>query len=135
MKLSQAFANCGLDEIKALLDGGTLVIYSVARPTSPDKPIERSGALATFAFASPAFGDDAPSDAPGTVEARFVGNPINASGVGTPGFARAYKADGSTPVADFSAGPGDAEIKLSEVSTTANYPVALTRFRLQLPAE
>lgn len=133
MKLSEAFTNCGLDEIKALLDGGTLVIYSVARPASPDMPIERSGALATFAFASPAFGDG--PDEAGAIEARFVGNPVTASGVGTPGFARAYKADGSVPVADFSAGPGDAEIKLSEVSTMANYPIALTRFRFQPPAE
>lgn len=125
MKVAQAFASCGIDEIRASLDGGTLVIYSVARPASPDKPIERSGVLASFTFASPAFSADAPM---------FVSNPVVASNVGTPGFARAYKSDGSA-VADFSAGPGDAEIKLSEVSTTVNYPIALTKFRLAPSAD
>lgn len=134
MKVAQAFADCGMDEIRASLDGGTLAIYSVARPASPDKPIERSGVLATFTFASPAFSADAPSD-PNGVAAMFVSNPVVASGVGTPGFARAYKSDGSTAVADFSAGPGDSEVKLSEVSTTPNYPIALTKFRLDPSAD
>ncbi len=62
MKITQALAACGLDEIKAMLDGGKLVIYSVARPPSPDHPVERSGVLAAFTFASPAFGADRPPD-------------------------------------------------------------------------
>ena len=46
----------------------------------------------------------------------------------TPGFARAVKADG-TVVADFSAGPGDREVKFLEVSCSNGAPVTLTRFR------
>jgi hypothetical protein len=130
MKIAQAFASCGLDEIKALLDGGKLVIYSVAKPASPDKPIERSAVLATFAFASPAFHADALPDPDGAEAVVLADNPVIATGVGTPGFARAYKSDGSTAVADFSAGAGNCEIKLSEVSVTANYPIALTKFKL-----
>ena len=130
MKIAQAFAGCGLDEIKALLAGGTLVIYSVARPESPGKPIERSGVLATFTFASPAFGAEALSDS--KMAAAFVANPVTATGVGTPGFARAFKSDGAA-VADFSAGPGNTDIKLSEVSTSANYPIGLIGFRVRLP--
>ena len=55
MKVALAFVNCGIDELKALLDGGTLTVYSVARPFTPDSPVTRSGVLATFTFASPAF--------------------------------------------------------------------------------
>jgi hypothetical protein len=123
MKIAGAFASSGPDEIKAALDGGKLVIYSVARPPPADSPVERSGALATFTFASPAFGADQAS-------AAFESNPVLATGVGTPGFARAFKADGATPVADFSVGPGNCEIKLSEVSTTPNYPIGLTKLTL-----
>ena len=56
MNVATDFAACSVEEIKALLDGATLTVYSVARPLTADKPVDRSGVLATFAFASPAFG-------------------------------------------------------------------------------
>ncbi|MDR3516791.1 MAG: hypothetical protein P4M00_13325 [Azospirillaceae bacterium] len=124
MNIASAFGPFGLPEIKALLDGGTLTVYSVARPFSADLPVDRSGVLATFTFASPAFGDAVD----GFETPLFVANPVAASSVGTPGFARARRADG-TVVADFSAGPGDREIKFGEVSCSNGAPVRLTRFR------
>jgi hypothetical protein len=124
MNVTLDFVGRSLDELKALLDGGTLTIYSVARPLTADKPVERSGTLATFTFASPAFG--AASD---SLESPiFAANPVPASSVGTPGFARARKADGTT-IADFSAGPGDREVKFSEVSFSQGAPVKVTAFR------
>lgn len=124
MNVTSDLVGCSMDELKALLDGGTLTVYSVARPLTADQPVERSGTLATFTFASPSF-----SPAPDGVEnPLFVANPVPASSVGTPGFARARKADG-TVIADFSAGPGDREIKFSEVSFSQGAPVQLTAFR------
>jgi len=124
MNVTSDLAACSQDELKALLDGGTLTIYSVARPIIADQPVERSGILATFTFASPAFG--AASD--GLENPVFTTNPVAASSVGTPGFARARKADG-TAIADFSAGPGDREIKFSEVSFSQGALVKLTTFK------
>jgi len=124
MNVTLDFVSCSQEELKALLDGGTLTVYSVARPITADKPVERSGTLATFTFASPAFG--AASD--GFESPLFAANPVAASSVGTPGFARARKADG-TVIADFSAGPGDREIKFSEVSFSQGAPVKLTAFK------
>jgi hypothetical protein len=124
MKLAEQFANASADEIKALLDGGSLTVYSVARPTSADAPVDRSGQLAAFTFASPAFG--AATD--GLEAPNFLENPTPAAHVGTPGFARACKADG-TVVADFSAGPGDREIKFQDVSCSVGAPVRITQFK------
>jgi hypothetical protein len=124
MNVTLDFVGCSLDELKVLLDGGTLTVYSVARPLSADQPVERSGTLATFTFASPAFGPV--SD--GVESPLFAANPVAASSVGTPGFARARKADG-TVIADFSAGPGDREIKFTEVSFSQGAPVKLATFR------
>ena len=124
MNVTMDVAACSLDELKALLDGGTLTVYSVARPSTADQPVERSGTLATFTFASPAFG----AAADGVENPVFAANPIAATSVGTPGFARARKADGSV-VADFSAGPGDREIKFSEVSFSQGAPVKVTTFK------
>lgn len=124
MNVATAFADCSLEQLKALLDGGSLNVYSVARPLTADRPVDRSGLLATFTFASPAFaaGPD------GLETPMFVANPVAAASVGTPGFARALKADGSI-VADFSAGPGDREIKFLEVSCSHGAPVTLIRFK------
>jgi hypothetical protein len=136
MRLAEAFASASIDELKAALDGGTLVIYSTGRPPMPDHEVTRSAALVTYTFAAPAFGAD-PSNGEGgdgIVAPVFVESPVEAANVGTPSFARAFKADG-TVVADFSAGPGDSEVKLSEVSVTGGHPTAVTRMRMTLPAE
>lgn len=126
MNLATAFTNLSKDEIKALLDGGKLTIYSVARPISADIPVEFSSALAVFTFATPAFG--APE---GEFETpAFAENPVIASHVGTAGFARASKADG-TVVADFSVGPGGREIKLAEVSCSPGVPAKVVAFKLK----
>lgn len=124
MEVAQAYAGAGLDDIKAALAGGKLVVYSIARPLTPDDPVERSEVLVTYTFASPAFNGDEPA---------FAENPAVATGIGTPNFARAFNAEGAV-VADFSAGPGKTEVKLSEVSASANYPIAVTKFTLETQA-
>jgi len=126
MNLASEFANCSLDEMKELLNGGTLTVYSVARPLTADLPVDRSGVLATFTFATPAFGaPEGEEESP-----NFEANPVPGACVGTPGFLRARKADGAT-VADFSAGPGDREIKFTEVSVSNGAPVRIVRFRFK----
>lgn len=129
MNVALQFGACTPEELKAHLDGGTLTVYSVARPANADQPVDRSDALVTFKFASPAFGE-AGDD--GEMP-RFLENPVAAALVGTPGFARARKADGTT-VADFSAGPGPREVKFAEVSCSHGAPVRIVAFRF-LPEE
>lgn len=136
MRLAEALSAATLDELKALLDGGTLVVYSTGRPPLADHPVTRSEPLVTYTFATPAFGPDPAVDDVGTgaVTPTFVENPVVPTAVGTPSFARLLTADG-TVVADLSAGPGPTEVKLSEVSATPGHPLAVTKLRLPLPAE
>jgi hypothetical protein len=124
MNVAAEFAQSTPEEIKALLSGGKLTIYSVARPITADHSVNRSGVLATFTFSSPAF--DTAAD--GLEKPLFAANPVPAASVGTPGFARAQKADG-TVIGDFSAGPGDREIKFLEVSCSTGAPVTIATFR------
>ncbi|HZR73785.1 hypothetical protein [Bradyrhizobium sp.] len=124
MNVAAEFAGCSLDDIKALLDGGTLTVYSVARPISADHAVDRSEVLATFTFATPAFGPAAE----GKETPVFAANSVAGVSVGTPGFARARRADGTT-VADFSAGPGNREVKFAEVSCSQGAPVKIVSFR------
>lgn len=131
MRLSEKFASATMEEIKAALDGGKLAIHSTGRPPSADHAITRSAVLATFTFASPAFG---PDDADGSLKPLFVDEPVLAVAVGTPGWARASSADGAT-VVDFSVGPGAGEVKLDGVSATPGFPLKVTRIAASLPAE
>ena len=124
MNVASEFAGHSEDELKALLEGGTLTVYSVARPIAADHAVDRSAVIATFKFANPAFGPAAED----TQSPQFAANPVPANSVGTPGFARATKADG-TVVADFSAGPGNREIKFAEVSCSQGAPVKITKFK------
>ncbi|MBM3551518.1 MAG: hypothetical protein FJX45_07040 [Alphaproteobacteria bacterium] len=126
MNLATEFANCSVDQLKELLGGGTLTVYSVARPATANIPVDRSGVLATFTFASPAFG---PSSE-GLEAPLFTVDAVPAAATGTPGFARARKADGAV-VADFSAGSGDREIKFAEVSCSPGAPVKVVKFTIK----
>jgi len=124
MNVAADFIACSLDDLKAALDGGTLTVYSVARPLTADKPVDRSGVLATFTFGAPAFGPETD----GLETPNFTVPAVPAASVGTPGFARARKADGTT-IADFSAGPGDREVKFKEVSCSPGAPVSVSAFK------
>lgn len=119
MQLAEAFANSDIAAVKAAFEGATVRIYSCPQPIDPDKPIIRNGLLAEFIFGAPAFEGDAP---------KFVEEKVPAKNVGTPVFGRVTK-DGAT-IGDFSAGPGDSDIKLAEVSCSKDAPVKITRFRL-----
>jgi len=126
MNVATEFANCSPDELKELLSGGTLTVYSVARPATANIAVDRSGVLAVFTFGSPAFGPATD----GVETPLFVADSVPAATTGTPGFARARKADG-TVVADFSAGSGDREIKFAEVSCSPGAPVKVVKFTIK----
>jgi hypothetical protein len=125
MRLAEAYATATAEALAAALAGGKLVVYSVGRPPSPDHPVTRSSVLSEYVFASPAFVGDAPS---------FVENPVVAQHVGTPGWARAFAADGSV-IADFSAGPGPTDLKTDSISATPGFPLKVASLALTLPAE
>lgn len=125
MNVALAFSQSSLHELFAQLAGGSLTVYSVARPVSPDLTVDRSSPLVTFTFANPAFSEEAD----GQHAPKFVEESVVAAHVGTPGFARACMADGSV-VADFSAGPGRREIKFNDVSFSPGAPVRVTYFEI-----
>jgi hypothetical protein len=126
MRLAEAYANAGVEEIEAALAGGKLILYSVGRPPSADHKVTRSSVLAEYVFASPAF-DDAKTPV-------FAENGVAAQHVGTPGWARAFSADGAV-VADFSVGAGPAEIKCDSISATPGHPLEVVSLKIALPAE
>jgi hypothetical protein len=121
MKLAEAYAGQGIEEIKAALAGATLRVYSCPQPSSPEKPVLRNGFLAEFLLASPAFEGEA---------LQPVESPVAGKDVGVPLFVRATKPDGAV-IADFSAGPGDMDVKLAETSCSIGAPVRIVKFQIR----
>ena len=113
MMVAGEFAQATLDQIKEACAGGTMTVYSVARPITAERAVDRSGLLATFTFQTPAFGEAKD----GLETPLFVESTVAGHHVGTPGFVRLRKADGAT-IADLSAGPGPREVKFAEISVT-----------------
>jgi hypothetical protein len=124
MMVAGEFAQSTLEQIKEACAGGTMLVYSVARPITPEKAVDRSGLLATFTFQTPAFGEAKD----GLETPLFVESTVAGHHVGTPGFVRLSKADGST-IADLSAGPGPREVKFTEISVTGGSPVKVATFK------
>ncbi|WP_034993568.1 hypothetical protein [Beijerinckia mobilis] len=124
MKLAEAYAKATVDEIKSVLSGATLRVYSCAQPAAPEKSVERNRCLAEFHLASPAFEGD---------QIKILEESTKAQDVGVPLFVRALTPDGVT-IADFSAGPGDMDVKFADVSCSVGAPVRITKFLVRLNA-
>lgn len=122
MKLAEAYAGCGVDEIKAALGGATLRIYSCPQPATPEKPVFRNGFLAEFVLGSPAFDGEM---------IKPLQSPVTGKDVGVPLFVRATKPDGAV-IADFSAGPGDMDVKLASTSCSIGAAVEIIKFQIRL---
>jgi len=124
VKVALEFVNCGIEELKALLDGGTLTVYSVARPFTPDAPSVEAVSWRFHLRVARLW--------PGVRRA------------GTPSFRRQPSRGEQCWHAGVCAGlqgrrdrgcrflgrPGDREIKFSEVSFSHGAPVTLTQFKV-----
>ena len=99
MKQSFLARDTGLDAKLALLNGGTLQFFAAPKPADANTALTGQTLLASCAFGSPAF---APAVA-GIATANAVTNGVGLL-VGTLGWARGFKADGTTTVGDFSVG-------------------------------
>lgn len=122
MKVARAYESSGIEEIKAALAGATLHVYSCAQPATPEGSVFRNRFLAEFVLATPAFEEEG---------VKLLENPVVGKDVGVPLFVRASKPDGSV-IADFSAGPGDMDVKFATTSCTAGAPVEITKFQIRL---
>jgi hypothetical protein len=121
MKLAKAYEGSGAEEIKAALGGATLHVYSCAQPATPESSVFRNRFLAEFVLGTPAFDGE-------TIKP--LQNPVAGKDTGVPLFVRASKPDGAV-IADFSAGPGDMDVKFKTTSCTAGSPVEIIKFAIR----
>jgi hypothetical protein len=122
-----------LNTFNALLNGGTLVIYGGTVPAGPGTALSGQTALATWTFAGTAFG--APAQAGSVMEAAaaFAATSVTPSNSGTGTFARSFKSDGTTPVADYTVGTTGTDVVLTTATFSPSVSATLSSFKHRMP--
>lgn len=134
MNVATATASAMLSAIDTLLNSGTLVIYSGTMPTTPETALSGNTALVTFTFAATAFGAASYSNPTEQATASFVSTTVSPAAGGVATFARAFKTDGTTVVADYTVGTTSQDIVLGNATIQTGVPVTMNSFKHTLPA-
>ena len=124
---SQAGWNAALDALLALLNGGTMNIYSGTQPATPDTALGGNTLLATLTFSATAFGNSSA----GTATANAITSGTGLA-VGTATFARCLST-GSAATLDCSVGLAGADINLNDVAITVGCTVSVTSYTVSMP--
>lgn len=101
MNTAQNTASVALVAIGALANSGTLVVYSGAMPATPETALSGNTALVTLDFTASAFNAPTYSSPDEQTTANFSASSFSPTTAGLANWARAYKSDGTTAVADF----------------------------------
>jgi hypothetical protein len=127
--ISQAAWDAALNAALALLNGGTMNIYSGSQPATPDAALSGNTLLATLTFSATAFANASAGVATANAIASGTG-----LAVGTATFARCLSS-GSTPELDASVGsPSGYDINLNDAAITVGSTVSVTSYTVSMPA-
>jgi hypothetical protein len=132
--MSMAGAQAALNALTALLNGGSIKIYSGAMPATTETA--SSGTLlSTCPLNATAFASatDPGSTGLATATANAITSDTSAAATGTAGYFRAYKSDGTTCVIQGTVGTSLADMILNTTSISAGSTVAITSWVVTLP--
>jgi hypothetical protein len=121
--------NAMLDAIKADFNSGFLRIYSGTRPTDADTALSGNTLLAELTFNATAF----PASSAGVLTANAITSDSSADATGTAAFARCFKSNGTTALADLSVGTSGTEVILNTTSIVAAAVVSCSSFTITNP--
>lgn len=119
--ISDTAANAAANAIAALLNGGTINLYTSPQPANANTAVTTQTLLVTLTMGSPAWG----SAVAGTISANAIST-NNAAQTGTAAWARLLNSDGITVIMDCSVGTAGADINMSSLAIVAGTNVAIT---------
>lgn len=134
MNLATNSASVAMAAVTALLNNGSLKLYTASIPATPETAIAAQTLLATFTFSATAFGTPSFASGNESATASFVSNSLLPGANGTVAWARALKSDGTTVVADFTVGTSGTDIIIANTALVTTINVTISSFILQLPA-
>jgi hypothetical protein len=121
--LSDVAANAEATALGALMNLGTIALYSGTQPATANTALSGNTLLATLTFGSPAFG---PAGS-GAIAANPIGSGV-AVATGTATFARIRQSDAVTVVMDVAVGTSGAGIDLNTTAIVQGATVSISGF-------
>jgi hypothetical protein len=123
VSLSDTTANAQANAAAALLNSGTIQIYSGTQPVNANTALSGNTLLVTLTLANPAFG----AAVAGVITANTITNGT-AVATGTATFARWLESNGTTVVWDEQLGVTGAALNLNTVSIVTGANVSCTAY-------
>ena len=127
--ISNAAASAAANAVTALVNGGTLRIYSGTKPAGPDTALSGNTLLAQLTFNATAFG----AASNGVATANAITADASADATGTATFFRAFQSNGTTAVFDGEVGTSGSDLNLNSTSIQAGAEVSVTSFTYTQP--
>jgi len=124
--ISDTAANAEANALTALLNGGTLEIYTTPQPANANTAVTSQTLLATLTFGNPAFG----SAVAGIATANAIASGT-AVATGTAVWFRCLKSDGTTVVCDGSVGTSGSDLNLNSTAIQTGATVSVTSLTYQ----
>jgi hypothetical protein len=128
LKLSNAAANAALDALCALLNGGTLKLYTGTQPATPNTALTDQVLLATLTFGAPAFG----AAVDGVATANAITKDSDADFTGAATWFRAASSAGAAEV-DGSVGTSGCDVNMATVSVVQHAEISITSMQITMP--
>jgi hypothetical protein len=122
-QLSDATANAEANAVAALLNSGTLLIYSGSQPANANTAVTSQTLLATLTFGATAFG----SAVGGVATANAITPASTAAATGTASWFRCLTS-GSAVVFDGTVGTSGCDLNINTTAIQQNAEVACTSF-------
>lgn len=126
--ISAAAANAAANAVTALVNGGSLRIYSGTKPATPDTALSGNTLLAQLTFSATAFG----SASNGVATANAITDDSSADATGTASFFRAHNSSG-TAVFQGTCGTSNADLVLSSTSISSGGTVSVSSLTYTQP--
>lgn len=132
--ISMAAAEAGLNTITALLNSGSIKVYTGSMPATCETA--SSGTLLSngCTLSATAFGNATDSGTGLAVAtANAIATDTNCANTGTAGYFRGYKSDGTTVVIQGTVGTSAADMILSSTTITSGGTLAISSWVINLP--
>lgn len=128
MKMAINSRNVELNALAALMNSGTLAIYTGTQPATPESAVTGT-LLGTLTLNATAFG----AASGGVITANAITGDTTADATGTAGYFRIWKSDGTTAVLDGTVGTSGADLNLNSVAIQAGADIEITSLTITLP--
>lgn len=122
-----------VNPLAALLNSGTLLVYTGTQPTDANTAVSGQTLLVTLTFSATAFAGSVASGSAGSKVVTATANAITSgTGVatGTATWFRCLKSDASTVVLDGSVGTSGADLNFSSVAFSTGAVVSVSSFTI-----